>query len=45
MKKQYMVPETEVLNYEAEGQFLASADNLTKNTTYSSNYSESEFWD
>ena len=45
MKKKYFVPEVEITRISCEGNFVATADNLTINSTYKDNYSEDEFWD
>ena len=45
MKKQYSVPQVEVEFIAIEENFVATADDLTKNSTYKDNYTESDFWD
>ena len=45
MKKKYLMPEVEVSLLRIESSFLASADNLTKDSAYADGYTEDEFWD
>lgn len=45
MKKNYSVPAVEVSLVTVERNFVATAENLSTNSTYKNNYTESEFWD
>lgn len=45
MKHNYQTPETNQYRVRLEENFLASADNVSINTTYLDGYTEDEFWD